>query len=32
LVLGDNRPGLVVTVELPALEPPRALIPSVAVR
>jgi signal transduction histidine kinase len=32
LVLGDNGPGLVVTVELPALEPPRALVPSAAVR
>jgi signal transduction histidine kinase len=32
LVLGDNDPGLVVTVELPALAPPAALIPSAAVR
>ena len=32
LVLGDNGPGLVVTVELPALAPPGALIPSAAVR
>ena len=32
LTLGDNGPGLVVTVELPALAPPRALIPSAAVR
>jgi signal transduction histidine kinase len=32
LVLGDNGPGLVVTVELPALAPPRALVPSAAVR
>jgi signal transduction histidine kinase len=32
LVLGDNGPGLVVTVELPALAPPAALIPSAAVR
>jgi signal transduction histidine kinase len=31
LVLGDNGPGLVVTVELPALAPPRALVPSAAV-
>jgi len=32
LTLGDNGPGLVVTVELPALTPPRALVPSAAVR
>jgi len=32
LTLGDNGPGLVVTVELPALALPRALIPSAAVR
>jgi signal transduction histidine kinase len=32
LVLDDNGPGLVVTVELPALAPPPALIPSAAVR
>jgi len=32
LSLGDNGPGLVVTVELPALAPPRALVPSAAVR
>lgn len=32
LSLGDNGPGLVVTVELPALAPPRALVPSPAVR
>jgi len=32
LTLGDNGPGLVVTVELPALAPPRALLPSAALR
>jgi len=32
LTLGDNGPGLVVTVELPALAEPRALVPSAAVR
>jgi signal transduction histidine kinase len=32
LLLGDNGPGLVVTVELPALAPPRVLVPSAAVR
>ena len=30
LVLGDNGPGLVVTVELPALAPPRALLAAAA--
>jgi signal transduction histidine kinase len=28
LTLGDNTPGLVVIVELPALTPPRAALPS----
>jgi signal transduction histidine kinase len=32
LTLGDNGPGLVVTVELPALAPPRALPPSATQR
>ncbi len=30
LRLGDNAPGLVVTVELPALSPPRAALPGAA--
>jgi signal transduction histidine kinase len=30
LTLGDNTPGLVVTVELPALAPPRVPLPSAA--
>jgi signal transduction histidine kinase len=30
LTLGDNAPGLVVTVELPALAPPRAAPPGAA--
>jgi signal transduction histidine kinase len=32
LTLGDNAPGLVVTLELPALAPPRAALEAVAAR